>query len=209
MMRFHAKHPVNLSSLLANPVELLKLVGMIGLAGLVGPVGLWMLVGTLGLVCTSGCDIGNPPPGLRAEKTELTEKPEQPVSEKSEMVTPKVSPKTETKTKKIVKPPAASNYEATEAKVGDGAKGHNLKSGYLGTVVGAKFRSEERIRMIQWEHALQIYKASHGGNGPRSHKAFMKEVIQANKIQLPELTAGEFYRYDPQSGKLNVMRPKK
>ena len=55
---------------------------------------------------------------------------------------------------------------------------------------------------------MRMYKAEKGFL-PKTHDVFMKEIIGANSIELPELPEGERYIYDSEQGELMVERPKK
>jgi hypothetical protein len=90
------------------------------------------------------------------------------------------------------------------AQVGVGRKSQQIQGGgYLPTVVRARYRAEERINLNNATYALKLYKAQHG-RGPKTHDEYMKEIIKANNIQLPELPDGERYVYDPKSEQLMV-----
>ncbi len=64
---------------------------------------------------------------------------------------------------------------------------------------------EKIVFEIQIPKALQLYKALSDGAGPASHEAFMSEIIQANRIPLPELPEGQIYRYDPATEQVMVV----
>jgi hypothetical protein len=101
------------------------------------------------------------------------------------------------------------NAQRVKADVGVGAKGRGLDKfqGVLATPAKAYFTMREKaIFQVQIPHAMQMYQALHG-NAPQSHDQFMKEIIQANQIQLPELPTGQRYVYDPQAKELMVERP--
>ena len=57
------------------------------------------------------------------------------------------------------------------------------------------------------KHALQLYKATNG-KVPQSHDEFMREIIEKQQIELPELPAGHRYVFDPEQEQLMVERPK-
>jgi len=95
----------------------------------------------------------------------------------------------------------SENYELAE--VGVGSKGRDYKSGYLGEVVGARFRAEEKIRFAQAQQALQMHVAQRG-RPPQSNEQFMKEVLRANNIPLPQLPPGDSYFYDAREQQLMV-----
>ncbi len=105
---------------------------------------------------------------------------------------------------------AAPDAERVKADVGVGAKGRGLdkfQGGVLVTPAKAYFTLRERaIFQVQIPHAMQLYQALHG-RAPESHDQFMKEIIQANQIQLPNLPPDQRYVYDPQQKELMVERP--
>ena len=91
------------------------------------------------------------------------------------------------------------------AEVGVGAKG-NYGPGLITTPASAYWKTKEKIVFeIQIPKALQLYKALGNGSGPPTHDAFMTEVIQANRIPLPELPEGQIYRYDPETEQVMVV----
>jgi hypothetical protein len=104
--------------------------------------------------------------------------------------------------------------EQVVAGVGVGKKGRALDQyqkdsvqKIISTPALALFQTKERIVFeIQIPHALDLYKAEHG-EAPRSHEAFMRDIIEFNDIKLPELPAGQRYIYDPQREELMVERP--
>lgn len=105
---------------------------------------------------------------------------------------------------------ASPDAQRVKADVGVGAKGRGLdkfQGGVLVTPAKAYFTLRERaIFQVQIPQAMQMYQALHG-SAPQSHDQFMKEIIQANRIQLPELPTGQRYVYDPQAKELMVERP--
>lgn len=110
--------------------------------------------------------------------------------------------------------PAEQEKEKTErvkAEVGVGKKGRRLEKDGLVRIMTvpalAYFRTEQRVVFeIQIPHALNLYKAMNG-KAPKTEESFMKEIIEFNRIELPELPAGHRYVYDPQAGELMVERP--
>ena len=59
---------------------------------------------------------------------------------------------------------------------------------------------------IQIPSAFKLFVATEGRK-PKSHDEYMTKIIKANRIQLPELPAGQTYIYDPQLGELMVQKP--
>jgi predicted small lipoprotein YifL len=84
----------------------------------------------------------------------------------------------------------------------------NYGGGYLSEVVSARFTQENRIKNLHFAKSLrdgiEFYKAGHNGRGPQSHEEFMREVVAAHGINLPELKSGEEFRYDPEAEKLLI-----
>jgi len=90
------------------------------------------------------------------------------------------------------------------AKVGAGTKGQRHRGGYLSSVVRAPAHAEKTLSLGQANQALNLYKAAHGGRGPRTHEQYMEEIIKANHIKLAELPPGQRYVYDPKTEKLTI-----
>lgn len=115
-------------------------------------------------------------------------------------------------------PPTVANTPGDQtvrvpAGVGVGRRGRSLdqfQSGVQRVIAEpakSLFATRERIVFnITIPHAMQLYQAEHGYL-PRSHEEFMRDIIEANQIRLPELPAGHRYVYDPQRGELMVERP--
>lgn len=95
----------------------------------------------------------------------------------------------------------------TKADVGVGKRGRNLGQGIVATPIAAYFAAKEQIAFrVQIPEAMKLYKATNG-YAPRSHDEFMKEIIQANNIPLPELPSGHHYVYVPEQEELMVEHP--
>ena len=102
-------------------------------------------------------------------------------------------------------PPAAQAPTRTKAEVGVGDKGRGYGAGPVAIPIAAFFSTKERIAFdIQIPHAMQLYKAMHDNQAPKTHEQFMQEIITANHIQLPTLPAGHRYVYDPATEQLMV-----
>jgi dipeptidyl aminopeptidase/acylaminoacyl peptidase len=83
-----------------------------------------------------------------------------------------------------------------------------LGEGPLQTPAKAYFTVRERIVFeVQVPEALKLYQAIHG-RGPQTHAEFMKEIVEANQIRLPQLQDGMRYVYDPKTETLLVERPR-
>lgn len=101
----------------------------------------------------------------------------------------------------------APTVVSQEAAVGVGARGQgNYGNDPITLPAKTYWKAQEKIAFeIQIPHALDLYKGlDPNGRGPASHEAFMRDVIEANRIPLPELPEGSQYRYDPQTETLFV-----
>ena len=95
------------------------------------------------------------------------------------------------------------------ADVGVGKRGHNLGQGIISTPVAAFFAAKEQVAFrVEVPQAMNLFKATNS-RAPQSDEEFMKEIIQANNIKLPELPAGHKYFYDPATEQLMVEEPGK
>ena len=110
-------------------------------------------------------------------------------------------------------PPEEPKTERVKADVGVAKKGRSLDEydgGVQGVIAGpAKayfgFR-EKAVFQIQIPQAMQFFKGAQG-RAPKSHEEFMSQIIEANKINLPELPRGQKYIYDSDKEELMVRRP--
>lgn len=105
----------------------------------------------------------------------------------------------------------ANGQDAVKAEAGVGAQGKdygNADGGYISEPVSMYFNARELIYFQQMTKGMRFFEADKGRK-PKSHEEFMKEIIEAYGVKLPELPAGQKYQYDPQKGELMVIRPKK
>ncbi len=110
----------------------------------------------------------------------------------------------------VVAPPVVAPPPVTErivAETGVGAKGRDYGGGVITEPVRQYFRVPQMaVFDIQIPHAMNLFKALHDNKAPASHDEFMKEIIDANQLQLPKLPPGEKYVYDPNTEQLMVER---
>jgi hypothetical protein len=108
-------------------------------------------------------------------------------------------------------PSTQSDGTVEKAQVGVGAQGKDYgtpDAGLITTPIAAYFGAREQIVFnIQIPDAMKTFQALNG-RYPKSHEEFMKEIIQAGSIKLPELPEGAKYVYDPQKAELTVVHPK-
>jgi hypothetical protein len=104
--------------------------------------------------------------------------------------------------------PPAPTTEQVKAEAGVGKKGRGYGGGLITEPVHQYFIIQDRVVFeIELPKTMDLYKASHDFKGPKTHEAFMKEIIEANSIKLPELPEGHRYVYDPKTETLMVERP--
>ncbi len=104
----------------------------------------------------------------------------------------------------VAAPEPAAPPVQVQADVGVGKRGHNMGQGIVATPVAAYFAAKEQVAFrVEVPQAMNLFKATNG-YAPRSNEEFMKEIIQANNIKLPELPAGDKYFYDPEQETLMV-----
>lgn len=104
--------------------------------------------------------------------------------------------------------PVVSEPRAVTAK--DPKKGKKMRAagGYLGAVGAARFYAEHSLIFDNIKHTLDLYYAEHG-EYPKTQDEFMKKIIQANQIKLPELDEGVEYFYDPADHLLKIQQSAK
>src|SRR5687768_6726067 len=102
--------------------------------------------------------------------------------------------------------PQPMTTELVPAEAGVGKKGRGYGGGIVSEPIRQKFILEQKIVLeFAVVQALQLYEAEKG-YAPKSHEEFMKDIIEANQIHLPELPAGDEYVYDPMAKQLMVRR---
>ena len=103
--------------------------------------------------------------------------------------------------------PQQPNMVQEKAQAGVTGKGNYGGPVIVTTPISTYFQIRERaVFDIQIPQAMQLYEATNGAK-PKTQEEFMRDIIQANMIKLPELPAGHKYVYDPQKGALMVEHP--
>lgn len=98
---------------------------------------------------------------------------------------------------------------AQKAVAGVGKEGQGLKDkqGVAGIIAGpisAMVNVKQKVALeIQVKQAVDLYKALNG-RFPESHDEFMREIVDKNRIQLPELPDGAVYHFNSEKGELWV-----
>lgn len=82
---------------------------------------------------------------------------------------------------------------------------HN-QPGYLDVLFSARFVAENQLTFGKVKHATDLYEATYG-HKPKSHEEFMREIIEANYIELPPLRDNFEYWYNAERGELMMRQP--
>lgn len=98
------------------------------------------------------------------------------------------------------------NTVTEKAQPGATGKGNYGGPGVVTTPISVYFQAQERLIYDSVTYAVKLFEAEHGYK-PKTEEEFMKKVIEANQIRLPQLPPGSKYKYDPQTGELMVERP--
>jgi len=75
--------------------------------------------------------------------------------------------------------------------------------GYLGATAGAKFHAEFQMMILSIDHANQLYMAEKG-DFPATQEEFIKNIVEFNKIKLPEIPEDEEYCYVPEQAEVGL-----
>jgi hypothetical protein len=100
------------------------------------------------------------------------------------------------------------NLVTEKAQVGATGKGNYGGPGAVTTPISVYFQAQERLIYDSVTYAVKLFEAEHGYK-PKTEEEFMKKVIEANQIRLPQLPPGSKYKYDPQAGELLVEHPQR
>ena len=100
-----------------------------------------------------------------------------------------------------------TNEVTVKAEAGVGRRGRGYGGGMVTEPIKQYFHARQRINFLMLENAIRNYKTLNG-RMPTSHDEFMKEIVEANAVRLPELPDGQEYVYDPDREELMVRRPK-
>lgn len=148
------------------------------------------------VVCIAGCDLANPKP----RKEEPTPPP--PVEPEPEKPAPKPEPTAK---------PESVTVELKPGFTGKGQYGQGTgeKPADMITVpISQYFTVRERILLMTIQDAENKYKAANDDKLPETQDEYMEKVIKGSGVQLPDLSNGERYVYDPAQQKLMIEKPK-
>jgi hypothetical protein len=89
------------------------------------------------------------------------------------------------------------NPDLAKAEGGVGKRGQGYGGGIITEPIRQRFIIEDRIKFMNMQNTLKIYKAGNNDKNPATVKQFIDEIVTATGITLPELPRGHFYVYDP------------
>ena len=75
---------------------------------------------------------------------------------------------------------------------------------YYGAISNARIVFEDRALGWQIQKSMDVYVNTHDGKYPQSTEEYMREIIEANMIELPELQPGQEFFYDPEDHELKI-----
>jgi hypothetical protein len=154
-------------------------------------VGVCLVYVACGFAVTGGCGESAPP-----------------VEQKPKSFSDFSAPATTTETPITAPAPPPPATEQVKAEAGVGVKGQGYGGGIITEPVHQYFHVQDRLTFeAMLPKAMDLYRAGNNNKGPKTHEAFMKEIIEANSIDLPELPDGHRYLYDPKTEMLMVERP--
>jgi hypothetical protein len=77
------------------------------------------------------------------------------------------------------------------------------RAGGLGTTMAALPYAQFQTMIYNIDEANALYNAEHG-DWPKSQEEFIKNIVEFNKIKLPEIPDGEEYCYVPEQGEVGL-----
>ena len=159
----------------------------------------------IGTFLVSGCDLTQPKPNRQPVALDIPPEQHQ-LGQNQQDQAPQNPPAQDEDNTIMVRAQAGVGAQGQRVAAVD-ERNPNNPARIITTPISAMFRTEQRIIFdLQIAPAMNLFRATHD-RLPNSHEEFMREIIQANNISLPQLPAGQEYVYDPQRGELMVRRP--
>jgi hypothetical protein len=75
---------------------------------------------------------------------------------------------------------------------------------YYGAISNARILFHDRALGWQIQKSMDVYVNTHDGKYPQTTEEFMREIIEPNMIELPELRPQQEYFYDPTDHELKI-----
>lgn len=94
------------------------------------------------------------------------------------------------------------NPELAKAEGGVGKRGQGYGGGIITEPVRQYFILQDRIKFINMQNTLKVYRAEHNNQNPPTIQEFVDQILTPSGVVLPELSPGQFYVYDPSAKEL-------
>jgi len=75
---------------------------------------------------------------------------------------------------------------------------------YYGAMANVRILAMDRALGWQIKSAMDFYVNTHDGKYPKTTEEFMREIVEPNLIELPELEPNQEYFYDPEDHELKI-----
>ncbi len=75
---------------------------------------------------------------------------------------------------------------------------------YYGAMANARIIAMDRALGWQIKSAMDVWVNTHDGKYPETTEEFMKEIVEPNMIELPELEPNQEFFYDPEDHELKI-----
>ena len=96
-------------------------------------------------------------------------------------------------------------FDLADVGADDAQAGSTIGGGIITEPLHQRFHISHRIQFMMMKDAMNKYRAMKG-HYPKSHEEFMKEIIEVNRIELPELQGDWEYFYDVEDHELKKRR---
>ena len=157
----------------------------------------------LSVVSLAGCGGSGSSSGQKSSLDAMAEKLNQGAAKEKQAAKEKVAADAQsTADAKAAEAARLANQGGSEVRPEDMKRGsHMVHGGYLQTVLKGGIRAEQKLNLYTVEHAMNLYYGEHG-HYPKSHEAFMKDIIEFNSIELEPLQEPYEYYYNAEDGEL-------
>jgi hypothetical protein len=163
----------------------------------------------LSVVSLAGCGESSSSSGGKSSLDAMAEKLNQGAAQEKQAAKEKVATDAQAVADaEAAKAAQMASGEGSEVRPEDMKRGsHMVHGGYLQTVLKGGIRAEQKLNLYTVQHAMNLYYGEHG-NYPKSHEAFMKDIIEFNSIELEPLQEPYEYYYNAEDGQLyKVVKP--
>lgn len=168
-----------------------------------------LLFVALAVVSLTGCGGSSSSSGQKSSLDAMAEKLNQGAAQEKQAAKEKVATDAQAVADaEAAKAAKMASGQGSEVRPEDMQRGsHMVHGGYLQTVLKGGIRAEQKLNLYTVQHAMNLYHGEHG-HYPKSHEAFMKDIIEFNSIELEPLQEPYEYYYNAEDGQLyKVVKP--